>query len=148
MRVTLRPETESDDAFVRRLIFETVAEELGAAAWPEPMRSQLLAVQCTGRRHRPSGFGKIIGVDGGDAGWVVVTALAHEVFLMEIMVLPELRGRGIGTAVISGILAEASVSGKPVRLNVNVTNQGAIRLYQRLGFTKIGGDAAQQLMSA
>jgi ribosomal protein S18 acetylase RimI-like enzyme len=148
MSVTLRSETGADEAFVQRLILETVAEELGATAWVEPVRSHLLAVQCAGRRHRTLGFGKIIDVDGSDAGWVVVTALAHEVFLMEVMVLPELRGKGIGTAVIGGILAEASAAGKPVRLNVNVTNQGAIRLYQRLGFRKIGGDAVQQLMSA
>ena len=146
MTVTLRPETAADDAFVQRVILETVAEELGAAAWPEPMRSQLLAVQCAGRRHASAG--NIIEADGSDAGWVVLTTLETEVFLMEIMVLPELRGRGIGTAAIRGILAQATAEGKPVRLNVNVTNHGAIRLYQRLGFRKIGGDDVQQLMSA
>jgi ribosomal protein S18 acetylase RimI-like enzyme len=148
MTVALRPEIPADDAFVQRAILETVADELGAAAWPEPMRSQLLAVQCAGRRHRSAGLGKIIEADGCDVGWLVLSIVATEVFLIEIMVLPELRGRGIGTAVIGEILADARAGGRPVRLNVNVTNHGAIRLYERLGFRKIEGDAVQQLMSA
>src|SRR6185437_9951269 len=86
MIVTLRPEVAADDAFVRRLILDTIAIELGAALWPEPMRSQLLDLQCAGRRNRSAGFGKIIEADGCDAGWMLLGPLGSEIFLMEIMV--------------------------------------------------------------
>ena len=140
MTITLRRQTPSDEAFLRRLILEGVALELNASAWPEPIRTQLLEIQYTGRRQ--SGPGQIIEVDGIDAGWVVSTERDSEVYLAEIMVLPELRGRGIGTEVIRRLLA----TGKPARLQVSAMNHGAIRLYTRLGFRRTGGDEMQWMM--
>ena len=151
MTVILRPESSSDEDFIRRLILETVAEELGASAWPEPMRSHLLGVQYTARRqaHRRSfreSANCVIQAHGVDAGWAVVNTMPHEIRLVEIMVLPEMRGNGIGTATIRQILSVAANAGKPVRLNVNVTNHGAIRLYERLGFRKTEWNDVQYLM--
>lgn len=141
MCVTRRPETPLDETFVRRLIRETVAAELGAGAWPPPMRDHLLGIQIGARRQSA---GEVIQVDGLDAGWVVVTSMPHEIRLVEIMIAPEFRGRGVATTVIRRILSAAA--GKPVRLHVNVTNEAAIRLYERLGFRRIGGDEVQHLM--
>jgi ribosomal protein S18 acetylase RimI-like enzyme len=151
MTITLRPGTSQDETFFRRLILETIGIELGASAWPEPMRSHLLSIQYEGRRRSyragyPETESSVIQVDGEDAGWVAVAALPNQVHLAEIMVLPELRGRGIGTAAIRGILATARDAGKPVRLNVNAMNLAAIRLYERLGFRRIDGDEVQHLM--
>ena len=148
MTVAMRAETAADDAFVRQLILETVAEELGAALWPEPMRSHLLGVQCAGRRHDSYGPGRIISADGVDAGWVLLSGADAEIFVVEIMVLPELRSRGIGTAALRKILAEAFAQGRVLQLNVSVMNLAAIRLYERLGFRRIGGDEVQHFMEA
>jgi ribosomal protein S18 acetylase RimI-like enzyme len=144
MTPILRPESDpgtadSDEVFLRRLISATVALELGAETWPEPTRSHLLDMQCTARRGArradfPGAIGQIIQVDRDDAGWVVVAAMQDAVHLVEIMILPELRGRGIGSAVIGRIVLDAGAEGKPVRLSVNPLNLGAIRLYDRLGF--------------
>jgi len=149
--VTLRPESPEDEPFIRRLILETVAGQLGASAWPEPMRSHLLGIQYTARRqsHRvnyPEAASQVIQADGADAGWAVVNTLPDEVRLVDIMVLPELRGRGIGTAVIREILAVGAAAGKPVRLNVDIMNRGAFQLYERLGFRRTGGDEVQHFM--
>jgi ribosomal protein S18 acetylase RimI-like enzyme len=151
MTVTLRPESELDEPFLRRLIVETIAGELGASQWPEPMRSHLLGIQYAARRHShrtnfPEAASYIIDADGADAGWAVVTTMPHEIRLMEIMVLAELRGRGIGTEVIRQVLATAAAVAKPVRLSVNVTNHAAIGLYRRLGFRRIDGDEVQHVM--
>jgi ribosomal protein S18 acetylase RimI-like enzyme len=151
MQVKRRRETQADEAFLRRLVIETVGRELGADAWPEPMRGHLLGIQFDGRRqsHRanyPDALSEVIEVDGRDAGWMVVTTMPHEVKLVEIMVAAEFRGQGVGSAAIGEVLAAAESAGKPVRLNVNVTNSGAIRLYERLGFRRIGGDDLQHLM--
>ena len=50
MILSLRDEEPGDEGFVRRLVIETVADELGADAWPEPLRSQLLEMQFASRR--------------------------------------------------------------------------------------------------
>jgi ribosomal protein S18 acetylase RimI-like enzyme len=149
--ITLRPESPSDEDFIRRLILQTVAEELGADAWPEPMRGHLLGMQVDARRQSrranfPDAASKVIEADGRDAGWVVVMTMPHEIRLVEIMVAADFRGRGIGSAAIGEVLAAAASAGKPVRLNVNVMNYGAIRLYERLGFRMIERNAVQYLM--
>ena len=151
MTVSLRPETPADEAFLRHLILESVAQELGAAAWPEPMRSHLLGVQYAGRRQSrrmnfPDAASQVIQADGENAGWVVTASLPEEMHIVDIMILPEMRGRGIGTAAIQEILSTAAHAGKPLRLSVNPMNQGAIRLYERLGFRKIGEDEVQYFM--
>jgi ribosomal protein S18 acetylase RimI-like enzyme len=151
MNITRRFESPQDEPFLRHLVVETAAAELGASAWPEPMRTHLLGVQYTSRRQShgvnyPEAESQVIEVDGVDAGWAVVNTSPDEVRLVDIMVLPELRGRGIGTAVIRELLATGRDAGKPVRLNVNIMNQGAIRLYERLGFRRIDGDEVQHVM--
>jgi ribosomal protein S18 acetylase RimI-like enzyme len=47
--------------------------------------------------------------------------------------MPEHRGRGIETALLRGLLAEADAAGKSVSIQVERVNP-ALRLYQRLGF--------------
>lgn len=67
--------------------------------------------------------GKAVGVvDVGDAG--------DHLYLSRIEVLPEAQGRGLGSAVIRGLLGQ----GRTVRLHVFSNNARARRLYVRLGF--------------
>ncbi len=117
MPINRRREAAEDEAFLRRLVIDTVGRELGADAWPEPMRGHLLGIQFEGRRqsHRasyPDAVSEVIEADGADAGWIVVTTMPHEVRLVEIMVAAEFRGRGIGSAVIGEVLAAAEQCGQ------------------------------------
>ncbi len=52
---------------------------------------------------------------------------------MEITLLVEKRGQGIGGALTREILADAESSGRPVVLHVEPWNP-ALRLYERCGF--------------
>jgi ribosomal protein S18 acetylase RimI-like enzyme len=149
MTVSFRLETDADEPFLRRLITNTIVEELGAGAWPEPMRAHLAGLQFSIRRnavrvHFPAGESRIVMVDGVDAGWLYTADLEYEVRLVEIMIADVARGKGAGTAVIRHVIA--SSGDKPVRLYVNVMNDRAVRLYQRLGFQRVGGDEVQHLM--
>jgi ribosomal protein S18 acetylase RimI-like enzyme len=153
MTVSRRPESPGDGPFVRRLILETVAAELGAALWPEPMRSHLLGIQYTGRRQSlsanfPDAATSIIQADGTDAGWTVAATFPDEVRLVELIVAPELRNRGIGSAVIREFLAEAASTGKPLRLHVNATNRQAQALYERLGFRRVDANEVQYFLES
>jgi len=51
-------------------------------------------------------------------------------------VLPEYRGRGIGTALMSACEEQLGIS--TIRLSVRLSNEGAVRLYQRLGYQTVG----------
>ena len=144
---TCRPETPEDEPFVRDLILDTISAELGASAWPEPMRGHLLAIQCQGRRH--SGGQSLIILHHGDAvGWLLLAALPFEIRLIEIMVAGTMQGMGIGSGVIREVLESARAQGLPLRLSVNVTNERAVKLYLRLGFRPVENDEVQLRMEA
>ena len=55
---------------------------------------------------------------------------AEAMELDDLYILPQFRGRGIGTAVINHCIAQ----GAPIELYVFTQNTGALRLYRRLGF--------------
>jgi ribosomal protein S18 acetylase RimI-like enzyme len=153
MTISCRPEIPEDEPFLRALILQNISEELAALEWPEPMRGQLLEMQSTARRRairtaRPGARSEIIVADGASAGWLVVAEQPSEIRLMEIMILHSLRGRGVGSTVVRNLLAEAGGARKPLRLSVSATNAGAIRLYERLGFRRIGGDEIRRHMEA
>lgn len=60
--------------------------------------------------------------------------------LAELWTSPELRGRGLGTRLIRGLLAIGRRSGAETAfLPVSVANDGARRLYERLGFRDVYG---------
>jgi ribosomal protein S18 acetylase RimI-like enzyme len=151
MTITRRPQTPADEPFLRAMIVASIAQELMAWMWPDAIRDHLLGVQYTGkmgslRTNYPQGTSEIILVDGEPAGWIYVNETPDEVHLAEIMTLIEMRGKGIGQSVLREVLADADSKGKPVRLLVNVSNAGAIRLYQRLGFVRTSGDQVQDYM--
>jgi len=54
--------------------------------------------------------------------------------------LPEPRNRGIGTALLGELIEESRKSQATLRLQVLRNNEGAIRLYRRLGFTTVSED--------
>ena len=72
----------------------------------------------------------------------LLTWLSSEIddtnFLLDgLCVAPDLRGHGLGTALLSAICAEARLRGYPaVRLDVVDTNWRARALYRRLGFVE------------
>jgi ribosomal protein S18 acetylase RimI-like enzyme len=65
---------------------------------------------------------------------------------MDIALVPEVRGRGIGTALIRALIEDAAGRGAIVTLNVEPFNP-ACRLYERLGFRTVEADAANLFMS-
>ena len=56
--------------------------------------------------------------------------------IVDISLLPELRGRGIGGALIAALQREAAAVGAVVSLHVEMHNRAG-RLYERLGFVPV-----------
>jgi ribosomal protein S18 acetylase RimI-like enzyme len=160
MTVSTRLEAEADEPFLRHLIIAEVAENLMASSWPEAIRDNLLDMQYRARRSSiranfPQAESLIVLLDGRNAGWLVVartegTALElmknDELRVVEIMLLPEHRGKGIGSKLIRDLLLRAERAQLPLRLSVDVGNTAAIRLYEKLGFRRIGSDETRHFM--
>ena len=71
-----------------------------------------------------------------DHGYGFVSEATPE---LSMAVVPERRGRGIGTELLRRLLAEATTSYSSVSLSVAEYN-GARRLYERFGFRAVGSD--------
>jgi ribosomal protein S18 acetylase RimI-like enzyme len=56
-----------------------------------------------------------------------------EIRIVDIALLPDYRGNGIGTALLRDLFSEADAAGKTVTIHVERFNP-ALRLYERLGF--------------
>ncbi len=142
--IHLRPETPSDEAFLARLFAETRAVEVASLPGGEAMRAtflhlQFLAQRAGHRAHHPHAERSIVVVDGQPAGKLIVDRAGTVTVLVDVALLPEHRGRGVGGALIGALLTEAQAAGRTVRLHV-VRTSPAARLYERLGFLPAGGD--------
>lgn len=74
-------------------------------------------------------------------------AREDSLFLAGIYVAASHRSKGLGSAIIRDVLAEAARVGKPVRLRVLRPNPARM-LYERLGFHVVGESATHVEMEA
>jgi ribosomal protein S18 acetylase RimI-like enzyme len=98
------------------------------------LRMQFDAQDAWWRENYPEASFDVICVDGAPAGRLYVHRGPREIRIVDIALLPERRGRGIGSALLGDLLAEADAAGKSVTIHVERLNP-ALGLYARLGFT-------------
>lgn len=150
MRVSLRPATSDDDAFLFSLLFESVAANPDFAHFPTPLRQQLLELQVSARRtavnNLPGSRDEIILCNGERAGWLNYAETGDELRLVEILIAPARRNAGIGSHLIRLLIDRSAAARNPLRLAVDSGNHDALRLYQRLGFRIVESDQFRHTM--
>jgi ribosomal protein S18 acetylase RimI-like enzyme len=80
---------------------------------------------------------QIITVEGKPCGFLQIDELPNEIWIDEVVLLPEAQGKGIGSTLVRQVQETAQQRQLPVKLNVLHANP-AIELYRRLGFQRIG----------
>jgi ribosomal protein S18 acetylase RimI-like enzyme len=140
--ISLRPEVDGDLDFLRALYASTRADELELLAWSDDQREQFLAMQFDMRQAHYRGAydevgSQIVLLEGRPIGRLYVHRSDSEIYLVDIALLAQHRGAGIGAKLIRELLAEATASGKPVRLTAE-QGSAAVRLYEGLGFRRTG----------
>jgi ribosomal-protein-alanine N-acetyltransferase len=72
-------------------------------------------------------------------GYVIVSRYVDAWHVMNIAVHPQRRGRGVASALLERLFeVTANDTRRGYTLEVRVSNEGAIKLYERYGFTKRG----------
>lgn len=146
----LRAALPGDDAFCREL-YASTRDDLRQLPMPTEMLAGLVAMQQRvheeGRRRvYPDAEVLILEYGEQPAARVVLDAGGQDWRLVDLAVLPALRGRGLGAALLAALQRRAAGCGAGVKLSVLRTNGAALRLYERAGFVACGGDALQQQM--
>ena len=136
--VSRRPIGPEDAAFLARLYASTRSEELAPTGWTDEQKAAFLQQQFDAQhrwyqeQYQGASF-EVVLVDGQPAGRLYVARWADELRLVDVALLPEHRGRGVGSELIAEVMREARDAGKAVRIHVERWN-AALRLYERLGF--------------
>ena len=134
-RVTLRAAESADAAFLCDVYASTRAEELALTDWSDERKAEFCRMQFTAqdahyRQHYPSAQYSIIERDGVAAGRLFVDRWEKEIRIMDIALLPEHRGAGIGTRLLCELQEEARAAGRALSIHVEKFNP-ALRLYER-----------------
>jgi ribosomal protein S18 acetylase RimI-like enzyme len=138
VEIRLRPVTAPDRDFLLRLYSSTRDEELAQVDWPPEQKAAFLEQQFTAqdvhyRENYPGAALDVIEVDGAAAGRLYVARWPREIRIMDIALLPEFRGQGLGARLLAALIEEADRDGRTLSIHVERMNP-ALRLYRRLGF--------------
>lgn len=136
--IMLRPTAPEDDEFLYRVYASTRQEELAQVDWDPAQKEAFLRMQFEAQRkyYVENYIGaqyQIVLLDDAPVGRLYIIRWAKEIRIMDIALLPEYRGQGIGSALLKEILGEGQARGVPVTIHVERLNP-ARRLYDRLGF--------------
>ncbi len=153
----LRPIRAEDQPFLWEMLYQAIYVPAGAPRPPrEILREPALAhyARDWGREgdigvlaletgtHRPVGAAWVRLLTGADRGYGYIDDQTPE---LSIAVLPDYRGRGIGTRLLAELLQAAQGHYGALSLSVTRGNP-AVALYQRFGFTTVAEDGSSLTM--
>ena len=148
--LSFRPVMPSDIDFLSQVYRSTREEELAQTGWDKARIDAFLEMQFQAQhqhyqQHYQNADWLIIQSNAKDVGRFYIEELASEYRVIDIALLPEARGHGMGHAILSDTIELASSKGRAVGIHVEKTNP-AISLYRRLGFTKTEDKGVYDLM--
>ncbi|MCX6982627.1 MAG: GNAT family N-acetyltransferase [Verrucomicrobia bacterium] len=135
----LRPVRWTEDGpFLEAVYSSTRAAELAMVPWSAEQKAAFCRMQFTAQhtdyqRNYPAAAYGIIERGGTALGRLYVDRRESEIHILDITLLPEHRGAGLGTRLLRGLQEEARAAGKALGIHVEKFNP-ALRLYERLGF--------------
>lgn len=143
-----RPARPGDDGFQAILYRSTRDDLLSMVAEPAVIET-LLALQYQARQavlrsSYPQARYLIVERTGEPLGGLVLDLDGESLRLVDIAFMPAARGLGHGAQVVRALQDMAARLRLPLTLSVYRSNGVARRLYDRLGFQSVGGDAMSE----
>lgn len=137
----LCPESAADREFSRRLYAVTREAELARVDWPPASQQAFVEQQFEAqyqhyRQHYPRALFLLVCHQGQPLGRLYLSPGESELRLMDIILMPEWRGQGLGRALLAAVLDWAIRDELDLSLHVEVDNPARL-WYQRLGFAEV-----------
>lgn len=142
LQLRLERETDRDFRFhlfceSRPAEFALLRQQLAPEAFAQLMQFQFQAQSGSYRNQFPQARFDIVEFDDRPIGRIIVDRPGRVLHIVDQAIVPAMRNKGIGTAIMRSLMDEAGIAGLPVRLKVASSNDPSMRLYQRLGFVPI-----------
>lgn len=140
----------ADAPFLFTVYASTRSQELAGVDWTPASEEAFLRMQhdaqlAAYRARHPRGAFLVVALEDRPVGRLFLALLDRHVRIIDLALLPDVRGAGIGTSLLEAILAGADAARMRVSLHVERGNR-ALRLYERLGFVPAGGDDVYLLL--
>lgn len=147
---TFRTENADDVEFLADLYASTREEELRPVPWTDEqkrafLRSQFDAQTAHYKLHYSDAEYLVIERGGERAGRLYLHWLKDDLRIVDIALMPQHRGHGVGREILDALMEEAAGRGCSVSIHVEMNNP-ALRLYQRLGFQPVDEHGMYLLM--
>ena len=138
MTIDLRAVEMGDEDFLFSVYASTRIDEMARVDWNAEQQETFLRMQFNAQSQfyiesYPGAEFQVITLNDQPIGRLYVHRRADEIRIMDIALLPEFRGQGIGSTLLQNILEQGKNLNLPVTIHVEQFNP-AIRLYQRMGF--------------
>lgn len=149
--IGVRPLDARDHVWLRELYASTRTDELSAVTWPDAAKRAFLDQQFDlQHRHFVTHFAgaDYLAIESGarPIGRLYLDRTRDAWLVVDIALLPEWRGAGLGSALLSAVCEDAAAARRDVELHVALNNPRARRLYERHGFASIEQSATHLLM--
>lgn len=136
--LSLRPESKDDTPFLLSL-FQASNPHLLLAGLPAKAAQQLIEHQFQARQRGyqliyPNACHYILACNQQPIGQLCLHTNTDNIHIVDLALIPEQQGQGYGSQLLNA-LKQHIIAGWSLTLSVSLTNTGAQRLYQRLGFT-------------
>ena len=135
----LRPAAPADADFEHALYASTRDDlrPLGPEVFDGLVGMQFRAQTMSIRLEHPDAERKIVLVENSPVGRLIIDGAGDHIEVIDVALLPQYRGHGIGTSLLRGVLAQADRMGRAIMLHVEKQSR-AVRLFDRLGFVICG----------
>lgn len=146
----LRPVQAADEALLLELYSSTRAEEMALVPWDAAQKQVFLQMQFSAQHKHyltyfPLATHDMIMTEGQPVGRLYVDRRETEIRILDVTLLPQARGHGIGTQILLELMKEAATADRSVSIYVESFNR-SLGLFQRLGFMKTEESGASWLM--
>lgn len=141
-KLNFRPIEAADHAFLQRLYASAREVEMSRSGWPaesiaEFLRQQFNLQHSYYQEHFSDGEFWLIERSGQAIGRLYLFWGETTLQIIDITLLPEYRGAGLGRSLLEDLLTRAAARGLAVGLHVEGDNP-ALHLYRQLGFVVVG----------
>ena len=139
----LRPEQPQDACFLYTLFRSHMAPSIAAMPVDDAVKESLLRMQFRSQtmtyaaQYAGARF-DILERDGRPFGRLIVHEDAGVATFVDFALLPDMRGAGIGTAVIKRVLDWVAERCPIVHASVMAGNEASLRMIRRVGFIPVG----------
>lgn len=136
--VRVRPAGEEHLPFLCHVYASARVDEMATTGWSEAEKNAFIEQQFAFqhryyREHHPDAQFLLISRQAQAIGRLYWRSQGDQAALMDISLLPEHRGAGIGSAILGLLMTQADAAGQVTTLYVEHYNP-AFRLYRRFGF--------------